>query len=174
MQLKRKINKIFLLSASLSLILHTSAIAAIYFLVAEKSCVQAISATKKSNAGQQNKKGEQVAVPIEVIVTKTPTLKNGTKKTKIGFWGIGISIDIQAPPINYMGQIIFGDTIDKVYENYPADRAGLMSGDTIISVKGDGGNVRGEGPAKLELLVYRNGKVFKVLIEREQILIESP
>jgi C-terminal processing protease CtpA/Prc len=139
----------------------------------ESVSVDIIVPKNSSDKGNNKKKAE-------IILSKTTTKSHKTKqKFKDGFWGIGVEIwNFEKKPVMYNGKIIYGEEITQVFDDYPAARVGLKSGDVILLVDGEDANinqVKGDGPKIMILTICRNGKIFNIQIERELIkVLDNP
>lgn len=79
------------------------------------------------------------------------------------YWGLGISTLVY----------IEGVYISEVYIGYNGEKSGLKVEDIITHINGElageGYNIRGDGPGKLQLTILRKGVIIIVLTERGKV-----
>ncbi len=117
------------------------------------------------------------AVPVDILKRILPQLKE-TGKVSRGYLGIGVTDLDQAAAEAYSLQTTDGALVQSVQEGLPADLAGLLPGDVILTVDGEPiGNTRdlidyvsAQGPdATVKLGVKRDDELLDVdvrLVER--------
>lgn len=126
-----------------------------------------------SEEKQQKKKQEQKALPVEIeVIEQVASVPEMPKKDERKFyWGIGISVDYQDYTLpGYMGTVR-ATKVEKVYQGYNAESAGLLEGDLIYLINGSPitfkNDIVGDGPGTLILTILRNGSsIVRVQLER--------
>lgn len=123
----------------------------------------------KSNTPDPKKKEEpQLAsssYEIEIIEINDFGTQDTEDKKKNFYWGIGINQDFNNL-LNINGVDTYGVMVLKVVPGYTGERDGILVGDFVIAVNGKAwsiaNDIKGEGPLKLVLTVYRNGVIIDI------------
>lgn len=128
--------------------------------------------TNSTKTQNQQEYGDSKTVNIEMIQgskqsplekideKKLEDIEGGSNKDDCQeyFGGIGVEVNLNKSQVT------------KVYDGYPASRAGIMRGDILIPV--DGGDVRGEIGTKIILKIVRQYEVRVLELTREKICLK--
>jgi C-terminal processing protease CtpA/Prc len=139
----------------------------LFFLV----IIQGLNSRSAKDTGVTDKKVEKsMEVQLEQPDTKSeedpnpkPTGKFVDRDCGDHNWygGIGVSLRPDDDMENY--------TILEAYDGYPAQKAGLLSGDVLLNPP----LMKGEPGSTMNVNVMRGGNTFSVEIVREKICVES-
>lgn len=121
---------------------------------------------------EQDRKLEQAAsaYAIEIIeISDSFSEKETKQELKNYYWGIGITQDFNNQ-FKVNGIDTYGVMVVKVVPGYNGERDGILPDDFIIAVNGIAwsldNDIKGDGPLKLVLTVYRNGVIIDIHTER--------
>lgn len=109
---------------------------------------------------------------VNIARPKPAKEKIRPKRGDFGYWGIGIYVSYQIPPVYYNGIYYPASKITNVIPGNPAWINGLQSGDLIFMVNGntlDREDIRGSEKGKLRLGIKRGRSILFITIERDWI-----